>query len=66
MKTALIVVRVLLMSIAGAVLILAPRRDIVMRSLFFGPIFLLALGYATGTVAAYAVGVGLRAMAGQG
>ena len=34
--------------IAWAVLILAPRRDIVMRSLFFGPIFLLALGYATG------------------
>lgn len=34
--------------IAWALLILAPRRDIVMRSLFFGPIFLLALGYATG------------------
>ena len=34
--------------IAWAVLILAPRRDIVMHSLFFGPIFLLALGYATG------------------
>jgi len=34
--------------IAWAVLILAPRRDIVMRALFFGPVFLLALGYATG------------------
>lgn len=34
--------------IAWAVLILAPRRDIVMCALFFGPVLLLALGYATG------------------
>lgn len=36
--------------IGWAALILAPRRDIVMRALFFGPVFLLALGYATGLV----------------
>jgi len=34
--------------IAWAVLILAPRRDIVMQSLFFGPVLLLALGYVIG------------------
>jgi hypothetical protein len=34
--------------IAWAVLILAPRRDMVMQALFFGPVLLLALGYATG------------------
>lgn len=34
--------------IGWAVLILAPRHDMVMRALFFGPVFLLALAYATG------------------
>ncbi|WP_017670422.1 ABA4-like family protein [Blastomonas sp. AAP53] len=38
----------LLAMIAWAVLILAPRRESVMRALFFGPVLLLALGYATG------------------
>jgi len=40
----------LLAMIGWAVLILAPRRDGVMRALFFGPILILALGYATGLV----------------
>ena len=34
--------------IGWAVLILAPRREVIMRALFFCPVFLLALGYATG------------------
>lgn len=34
--------------LAWAVLILAPRREIVMRALLFGPVLLFALGYATG------------------
>ena len=38
----------LLAMIAWAVLILAPRRESVMRGLFFGPVLLLALGYVTG------------------
>ena len=33
-----------------AVLILAPRHDIVLRGLFFGPVLPLAIGYATGLV----------------
>jgi hypothetical protein len=33
-----------------AVLILAPRHDIVLRGLFFGPVLLLAIGYATGLI----------------
>ena len=36
--------------IGWAVLILAPRREVILRALFFGPVFLLALGYATGLV----------------
>lgn len=36
--------------VGWAVLILGPRRNIVMRALFFGPVLLLALGYATGLV----------------
>ncbi|WP_373489003.1 ABA4-like family protein [Blastomonas sp.] len=36
--------------VAWGVLILAPRREIVVRALFFGPILLLALGYAAGLV----------------
>ena len=40
----------LLALVAWAVLILAPRREIVMRALFFGPILILALGYATGLI----------------
>lgn len=40
----------LLAMLAWAVLILAPRREIVMRALFFGPVLVLALGYATGLV----------------
>jgi hypothetical protein len=40
----------LLAMIAWAVLILAPRREGVMRALFFGPVFMLAIGYATGLV----------------
>lgn len=38
----------LLAMIAWAVLILAPRREGIARALFFGPLLLLALGYATG------------------
>jgi hypothetical protein len=38
----------LLAMIAWVVLILAPRREIVMRALFFGPLLILAVGYATG------------------
>ncbi len=38
----------LLAMIAWAMLILAPRRESVMRGLFFGPVLLLALGYVTG------------------
>jgi hypothetical protein len=38
----------LLAMLAWAVLILAPRREIVMRGLFFGPVLILALGYTTG------------------
>lgn len=38
----------LLAMIAWLVLIAGPRREIVMRGLFFGPVLLLALGYATG------------------
>ena len=33
-----------------AVLILAPRHEIVLRGLFFGPVLLLAIGYATGLI----------------
>lgn len=40
----------LLAMLGWAVLILAPRREIVMRALFFGPVLVLALGYATGLV----------------
>ena len=40
----------LLALVAWAVLILAPRREIVVRALFFGPILVLALGYATGLI----------------
>lgn len=40
----------LLAMIAWAVLILAPRHEIVMRGLFFGPVLILALGYATGLI----------------
>jgi hypothetical protein len=40
-----------LVAILGwAVLILAPRHDIVLRGLFFGPVLLLAIGYATGLI----------------
>lgn len=38
----------LLAMIAWAVLILGPRRDIVMRLLFFGPLLVLVLGYVIG------------------
>ncbi|MGQ3178305.1 MAG: ABA4-like family protein [Blastomonas fulva] len=38
----------LLAMIAWVVLILGPRREIVMRALFFGPLLVLALGYVTG------------------
>lgn len=40
----------LLAMLAWLVLILAPRREIAMRALFFGPILILAIGYATGLV----------------
>lgn len=40
----------LLALLAWAVLILAPRHEAVMRGLFFGPVLLLALGYATGLI----------------
>lgn len=38
----------LLAMISWAVLILAPRRDAILQAIFFGPVLLLALGYATG------------------
>lgn len=38
----------LLAMLAWTVLILAPRREIVVRGLFFGPVLIFALGYATG------------------
>jgi hypothetical protein len=40
----------LLALIAWAVLIFAPRHSVVVHTLFFGPILLLALGYATGLI----------------
>lgn len=36
--------------IGWAVLILGPRREMVMRALLFGPVLMLALGYATGLI----------------
>lgn len=38
----------LLAMISWAVLILGPRREIVMRALFFGPLLVLAVGYVIG------------------
>jgi hypothetical protein len=38
----------LLAMIAWVVLILGPRREIVMRVLFFGPLLVLAIGYVIG------------------
>lgn len=38
----------LLAMFAWAMLILAPRREIVLRAIFFGPLLALALGYAIG------------------